>query len=376
LTVLDFIGQQRREFRFGPRFQALAGLSGEGLVYAVEQGFPYLPSGCAIELDRVAARVVIDNVRQAVRGRQDRFIQELREFGDISLELFLARTGRGLDSLYVGSAPGWQRLRRDAGFDVPVPGPQEEVLTRAIGRMLHVADPERVEVYRRWLAKTKPPVVDNLNERHQRLLTMLHFDLWGRSPEAGPLQASIARLWTHDGVRQELAEVLRLGLDQTHVRVVEEVGPAPLAVHGRYTGEEVLASLGVSRAEAPQMRREGVRQVAAAKADVFFVTLRKSEARFSPTTMYRDYALSPRQLHWESQSTTSVESPTARRYIEHRRNDWRILIFARESADTRAFVYLGPADYLRHAGDRPVSFVWELVHAMPPDFFLDARAAS
>ena len=40
--------------------------------------------------------------------------------------------------------------------------------------------------------------------------------------------------------------------------------------------------------------------------DAFFVTLKKSEADYSPTTMYRDYPISPTLFHWESQSTTSV----------------------------------------------------------------------
>ena len=49
--------------------------------------------------------------------------------------------------------------------------------------------------------------------------------------------------------------------------------------------------------------------------DAFFVTLQKSEADYSPTTLYRDYPISPTLFHWESQSTTSVASPTGQRYL-------------------------------------------------------------
>jgi len=42
---------------------------------------------------------------------------------------------------------------------------------------------------------------------------------------------------------------------------------------------------------------------------LFFVTLDKSEREYSPTTLYKDYAISPTQFHWESQSTTTQLSP-------------------------------------------------------------------
>ena len=41
------------------------------------------------------------------------------------------------------------------------------------------------------------------------------------------------------------------------------------------------------------MRQEG--------CDVFLITLTKTEKRFSPTTRYRDYAISRNLFHWESQ---------------------------------------------------------------------------
>src|SRR5262249_36756958 len=63
--------------------------------------------------------------------------------------------------------------------------------------------------------------------------------------------------------------------------------------------------------------REGVLHLAGPKLDVFFVTIQKTEATFSPTTMYKDYAISDRPFHWQSQSTTSVSSPTGQRYLHH-----------------------------------------------------------
>ena len=51
---------------------------------------------------------------------------------------------------------------------------------------------------------------------------------------------------------------------------------------------------------------QGVAYSEAFNVDVLFITLKKSEADYSPTTMYRDYPISPTLFHWESQSTTTL----------------------------------------------------------------------
>ncbi len=59
LTVLDFIGGQHANFRFDLRWRALAGVSRRAVEAAVREDFPSLPSGCHIELDRVAKDIVL-----------------------------------------------------------------------------------------------------------------------------------------------------------------------------------------------------------------------------------------------------------------------------------------------------------------------------
>jgi Domain of unknown function (DUF3427) len=113
---------------------------------------------------------------------------------------------------------------------------------------------------------------------------------------------------------------------------------------------------------------------------LFFVTLQKSEKHYSPTTRYRDYALSPDLFHWESQSTTSVASPTGQRYIHHRTRGTNILLFVRETrrdgAATQPYVFLGPADYEAHKGDRPIAITWRLRVPMPAELIQKARVAA
>jgi hypothetical protein len=97
--------------------------------------------------------------------------------------------------------------------------------------------------------------------------------------------------------------------------------------------------------------------------------LYKSEKDYSPTTMYEDYAISDTLFHWQSQSTTSDTSPTGRRYIHHRKTGNKILLFVREHKQENDFTapydFLGPANYIKHEGSRPMSITWELENPMP-----------
>lgn len=126
--------------------------------------------------------------------------------------------------------------------------------------------------------------------------------------------------------------------------------------------------------------REGVKWFKDHQTDVLLITLRKSEADFSPSTLYKDYALTPELFHWESQSGTSVESPTGQRYIHHREQGSRVLLFVRQSKSddlgTSPYTCLGTAEYESHEGSRPIQIVWKLDRPMPTDLFLEAKAVS
>jgi hypothetical protein len=103
------------------------------------------------------------------------------------------------------------------------------------------------------------------------------------------------------------------------------------------------------------------------------VTLKKPDRDYSPTTMYRDFASSPSLFHWESQSTTSSTSPTGQRYIHHRERGSHILLFVRQAKinelRTSPYVFLGPADYVSHEGDRPMAITWRPRQSMPTELY-------
>jgi hypothetical protein len=153
----------------------------------------------------------------------------------------------------------------------------------------------------------------------------------------------------------------------------------PLRINGHYSREEILAALSWATLERkPSTFQSGVVWCQHVNTDAFLVTLKKNEKEYSPTTMYRDFALSRDLFHWESQSTTSEASRTGQRYVNHVAQGSHVLILAREVKTTewggpRPYLCLGPASYVSHEGERPIAVTWRLRHQMPVEVF---RAAS
>jgi hypothetical protein len=118
----------------------------------------------------------------------------------------------------------------------------------------------------------------------------------------------------------------------------------------------------------------------ATRTDALLVNIRKSEAEFSPTTMYRDYAISPDLFHWESQNATRVDSATGQRYLNHEAQGTQVLLFVRESPSddlgAMPFLCLGPASYVEHRGERPIAITWRLNRSMPGEVFHTASVVA
>ncbi|WP_437665388.1 DUF3427 domain-containing protein [Sorangium sp. So ce1182] len=390
-TVLDFVGHHRREFRFDRRFGALLGGSRSEIAQQIEDGFPFLPAGCHMELDPKASELVLENIRQAVPSGWTAKVEELRRMargGDVSLARFLEETGLEIEDVYVGQR-SWSELREDAGLPLLGAGPHEKALRRACGRLLHVDDFVRIEGYRRLLASEACPDPGAMSERERRLLRMLVATVADRAIEkANTLAEACALVWAHPQVRAELVEVLDLlaaRVDHVH-RALATHPDVPLEVHARYSRIEILAAFGVGVGVGGGGGRggggakvapwqTGVYWAKDARSDLLAFTLDKTSGQFSPTTRYRDHAISRQLIHWESQSSTRAESETGRRYQGHEALGTAVMLFARLRSDDRAFWFLGPASYVRHESELPMAITWRLHHALPGDLFASFAAA-
>ena len=379
LTVLDFVGFHRREFRFDLKLRALTGQTRRGLERDIERGFPFLPSGCQIVMDQQAQEIVLANVRGQVANRWRDMVTELRRHPDQDLPTYLMETGLELSDVLKAGTKSWTALQRDAGILTNQPSDLESDLLKRMRALAHVDDPVRAHGYAALLAPEAQGQTD-LTIAEQRLARMLFFTLYpGGKPASYDEGLAAAR--GEANVSNEGRTIVDLSFDSARnvsIDLRDELASVPLRVHARYQREEILAALDyASLQRKPTSVMQGVAYSESLNVDILFVTLRKSEADFSPTTMYRDFPVDAQTFHWESQSTTSVASPTGQRYLQ---GTSTVLLFVREEQKdefgTSPYLFLGPVSYLSHRGERPIAITWRLNHAMPSEFLSSATLAA
>ena len=376
--VLDFVGHHRKEFRFDRRLGALLHGTRKQISQQVAEGFPFLPAGCHMALDRVARERVLRSLKESLPSRWKEKAKELYRFSEagfsLSLGEFLRESRYSLTDIYTGSGAnqGWSSLVEEAGLGVLPAGQHEKALRRAAGRLLHLDDEARISWYLELLEKRA--TVDRLSLKERRMVKMLLAVLYDSMKSRHySLQEGLDALYGHPQVIVELQSLFSvLGNQIDHVHHTLTTHPdIPLMIHCRYSRPEIIAALGVGKVDESSSRpwREGVLWVESENADVFTITFDKTLGNFSPTTLYRDYAISREEIHWESQSNVRATSPTGQRYQHHVERGSSVLIFARETSDDRAFWFLGPATYQYHQSERPMEITWKLDVPLPGDLF-------
>ena len=110
---------------------------------------------------------------------------------------------------------------------------------------------------------------------------------------------------------------------------------------------------------------------------MLFVTLNKSQKNFSPTNLYKDFAVSETIFEWQTQNAASPDKGKGKEYIIHKKTGRRILLFVKEKNEdefenTMGFVFLGEANIIEHYGSKPMSIKWELNEPMPPYLWKDS----
>jgi superfamily II DNA or RNA helicase/HKD family nuclease len=364
--VLDFIGQSHEQFRFDRALTALTGLQRGQLRSAVELGFPTLPSGCHLKLDKVSRQIILESLRAALGGGLLRLAKELRagaeaSGGDIELAQFLEETGRPLEDVYATGS--FTALRRLAGLPTEPAGPDEDALGRRVSLLAHIDDPARLALYGR-LVRGELGAVGHLGLADRRRLLMLGYQLYRETARVMTPEQATSLFDAHPALRTELRQLL--GLLQDRVLLAPTAGLPDdwaLSVHRTYSRREAQTAVGDWTETAKPSSREGVRRVGA-DTELLFVTLVKEEKHFSPSTRYRDFAISPSLFHWQSQANTGPDSMAGRRYLEQATNGNRFLLFVRKHKGEE-FHFLGPVKYVSHEGSRPMSITWRLEYPMP-----------
>lgn len=375
LTVLDFIGQHRAEFRFEEQFRALTNLSRNRLVDHIEHDFPQLPSGCQIILEGKSKALVLDNIRTQLGATVKTLVKEVKDYRTPRLADYLRESRRDLKELYKGNNSWTTVLRNTGAIEEPAPSGEAGLLKR-VHAFLHVDDPDRAQAYLRLLADDAPAYTQ-LSPTDQAYARMLFFNLWDNAGGFTSFQEGLESLRSQHAFRDELRQVLSYVMDQYDHFPIPLAGPhshLPLKVHSAYNRSEILAALGVARfgGQMPRSFAQGVQWVEDIQTDALLITLEKNEKDFSPTVRYKDFALSPTLFHWESQNATAENSRTGLRYQHHAQQGSHVLLFMRRYKDTdigkaHPWMLLGPATYKEHTGSKPMAITWRLQHELPAD---------
>ena len=378
LTVLDFIGQANKRYNFEDKFAALLSNTTRSVTREIKEGFVSAPKGCYIQLEKKAARYILDNIR-ASYGNTAGLVSRAASFTeDSGLELTLAHflDYYHLDPRAIYKFSSFSRICARADVTPDFSEPLEEILTKAFGR-LAVVDSRR---WIRFLLDLLPRLDDvdfsALSELEQRMLQMFYVTVWGKAAESWSSDEVLDNLYALSDspvLLGELLALLRYRYEQIDFidEPVDLGFDCPLDLHCTYTRDQLLVALDFMK---PATVREGVKWLPEKQLDVFFVTLNKADKDYSPTTMYNDYSINESLFHWQSQSTTAADSPTGQRYIHHRERGSKVLLFVREFKTDRmtggaeAYTFLGTANYVKHEGSRPMNITWQLDRPIPAKF--------
>lgn len=378
LTVLDFIGQANRKYNFEDKFAALLSNTTRGVTREIKDGFISLPKGCYVQLEKKAAKYILENIRSSY-GNTAGLIAKIAAFEeDTGLALTLANFlhYHHLDPRSIYKFDSFSRLCARADVIDNFDEPAEETLKKAFVRLVSIDSRRWIQFLLTVLPKLSSLDVSKLSDIEHRMMQMFYVSVFLKTVEdwnAPEVADNMKMLSDSTVMLHELTELLRYKLDKIDFidKPVEVGFDCPLDLHCTYTRDQILVALDFMK---PSSLREGVKWLPDKQLDVFFLTLNKSEKDYSPTTMYNDYSLNSELFHWQSQSTTSESSATGQRYINHKERGSKILLFVREFKSdrkfgtTEAYTYLGTANYVSHTGSRPMNITWKLDNPIPAKY--------
>lgn len=377
LTVLDFIGQANKKYNFEDKFAALLSNTTRGVTREIRDGFISLPKGCYIQLEKKAARYILDNIRSSY-GNSAGLVARIATFEEdtaqkLTLENFLDHYRLDPRSIYKFSS--FSRLCARADVTENFEEPIENVMTKALSRFACVDSRRWIAFMLRILTNTGYPDFAKFTDIEKRMFQMFYITMWGKAIEdwtTDEVSENIHALLNSPTMLSELISLLRYNYNRIDFidEPVDLGFDCPLDLHCSYTREQLLVAMDFMK---PSIVREGVKWLPDKNIDVFFITLNKSDKDYSPTTMYQDYSINETLFHWQSQSTTNAEGKVGQRYINHRKNGSKVLLFVREFkndiyGNTAPYTYLGTANYVSHNGSRPMNITWKLDEPIPAKY--------
>lgn len=369
LTVLDYVGQAHENYDFSHKLRALVGKTRDGIKTEIENEFPNAPAGCHISLEKIAMEYILNNIqsskltkhnlRRMIRNFEMNFGLELNlgnflKSYDIDLKFFYAK-----HSLY--------ELMYEVGLKKDYKVKNKKELGSSLSRV-SILNSKQMLYFSKYVL-TSDFIYDDMTLSEKRKLSVLYYTIWNNAPEVD-FNTSFKTLKEEDpDMVKEILEILDYNLTNLdRIEITYQDKSVPLDIYANYHRDQILAAFGKSDENKKHSLREGILYIREENTDLFFITLNKNEKDYVPTTMYNDYAINSKFFNWESQSTTSIDSPTGKRYISGD-PDHKVLLFVRETkkkyGNTSPYTFLGPAKIKSYKGSKPIEIIWELENSIP-----------
>lgn len=383
LTVLDFVAQAHEKFNYADKLQALVGRTHHSIDKELKQGFPHLPFGCAIKMEKTAQKYILDNIYSATYNKR-RLIREIIHFcNDSTLTLtllnFLKRYNIDIQTIYRNNT--WTSLKAEALNQRREIAVNEKILAKGIKRIALTNSPLYLNFISSFV-KNGLDLSTLQNEEHKIMALMFYYDLWQKPiTKLGfkNLEQAFNEIKKCEQICAEILEVVEVQLSKVDF-IASKFSLAytcPLEVHARYSRDQLLCVFGLSIPEKCYSSREGVVRIKEKNTELLLVTLNKSDKDFSPSTMYDDYALNESIFHWQSQNITQPNSPVGKSYINQKEIGKNILLFVREHKKdafgmTMNYLFLGSVEYVKHQGASPMSITWQMKEPIPAYIWKDS----
>ena len=371
LIVLDFIGECNKHFNYADKFKALIGIEGVSVKDSINNGFPMLPVGCSIALERVAEEYILSNIKANTSNRQV-IIEMLQKFEEtthkeLTLYNFINHYKLNINDIYKKDV-SFYRLLTEAGIKCfTEKNSIENAIVGRLKNLLTINSPKFINYIKSLLN------YENIN--HNELLdTMTYYTLFNKLPEKEGFKNIIEALEfvkNSECLNYEINEICNYLYNSLEVLPIKNDlnFDCPLEVYGVYSQAQLYSGLGVFNEKYAGPMLQGVWYLKEQNHDIFLVTINKESSHFGESIAYEDYAINDELFHWQTQNSVADGSDTLNRYIN---SNGRVSLFVRinrkENNQASPYIYLGEAEYVSHSGSKPVGIVWKLKHKIPAKY--------
>ena len=400
LTVLDFVAQANQSYNYESRFRALVGRGNHSIEKEIKNGFVFLPRGCSITMEKQAQEYILKNIKEAIFNLQ-RLRRETQFFKqntgrELTIENFIDNFGLDWRIIHKKhrwekkDVPGsWARLKFESrisveGFDGK--SKYTQLLEGGISRLYHTNSYDYLTYLEKLISRGMHQV-ENPTNREKKFLELFYYTIWMDDIEKvgktygmrfDSIDKAVLSLAGMSWVMEELTCLVRIrlaGLSKT-TKWFSVDDAAEIELYGCYSADEVHLLL---ESKLGRWQVFGTQYNMERKFAMVFVTLNKSDKEYSPSTLYEDYAISADQFHWQSKNDVTIDSDDGQRIIQQRQNDWKYILFVRDSkkdeyGNTNGYYCLGFMDYHESHGERPMNVIWDMRKPIP-GFLLESAKA-